>query len=73
MSARSCAEARLASTNFEARLKELEGEITSGLDALAARIEAVGAETAAGQHAAFEKLSQGVVELRERIRGLAKG
>jgi hypothetical protein len=58
---------------LEARLKELEAEITHGLEALAARFEAVGAETAAGQHAAFEKLSGGVAELRERIRGLGKG
>jgi len=58
---------------LEARLKELEAEITHGLEALSARFEAVGAETAAGQHAAFEKLSQGVAELRERIRGLGKG
>ena len=57
---------------IEARLQELEAEIARGLDALSARIEAVGAETAAGQHAAFEKLSQGVVELGERIRGLGK-
>ncbi len=63
-------ETRIA--NLEARLKQLEGEISSGLDALSARIETVGAETAAGQHAAFEKLSQGVVELGERIRSLAK-
>ncbi len=58
---------------LEARLKQLEAEITHGLEALSARFEAVGAETAAGQHAAFEKLSQGVAELRERIRGLGKG
>jgi hypothetical protein len=58
---------------LEARLKDLEGEITRGLDALSARIGSVGAETAAEQQAAFEKLSQGVVELGERIRSLGKG
>jgi hypothetical protein len=57
---------------IEGRLKELEGEIGRGLDALAARIEAVGAEAAAGQHAAFENLSRSVVELAERIRGLSQ-
>lgn len=63
-------DARLES--IEARLAELETEIARGLEALSARIEAVGAETAAGQHAAFEKLAQGVVELGERIRGLGR-
>jgi hypothetical protein len=57
---------------LEERITALEGAIERGLDALAARIEAVGSEAAAGQHAAFEKLSQGVVELGERIRGLGK-
>jgi hypothetical protein len=63
-------EARLG--QLEGRLKELEGEIGRGLDALAARIEAVGAEAVAGQQATFENLSRSVVELAERIRGLSQ-
>jgi hypothetical protein len=63
-------EARLE--QLEGQLKALEGEIGRGLDALAARIETVGAEAAAGQQAAFENLSRSVVELGERIRGLSQ-
>ena len=63
-------EARLE--QLEGRLKELEGEIGRGLDALAARIETVGAEAAAGQQTAFETLSRSVVELGEGIRGLSQ-
>lgn len=63
-------EARLE--EIEGRLRKLEGEIGQGLHALAARFEAVGAEAAAGQKAAFETLSHSVVELGERIRGLSQ-
>lgn len=58
---------------LEARLRRLEEEIARGLEGLSARIEAVATEAAAGQRAAFDKLSQGVMELGERIRSLGGG
>ncbi len=57
---------------LEARLKELEEDIVRRFDALTARIELLGQETAAGRRAAFEELSRSVVELGERVRNLSQ-
>ncbi len=57
---------------LEARLKELEEDIVRRFDALTARIEALGQETAAGRRAAFEELSRGIGELGERVRNLSQ-
>lgn len=57
---------------IEARMTELEQDIARRFDALMARIEALGQETAAGRRAAFEDLSRSVMELGERVRNLSQ-
>jgi len=57
---------------LEARMKELEEDIARRFDALAARIETLGQETAAGRRASFEELSRSVMELGERVRNLSQ-
>lgn len=63
-------EARIGA--LEARLKELEEDLGRRIDALAARVDALGQEQTSGRQAAFEELSQSVVEMGERIRNLSK-
>jgi hypothetical protein len=57
---------------IEQRMKELEEDIARRFDALMARIEALGQETATGRRASFEELSRSVMELGERVRNLSQ-
>ncbi|MEW5962969.1 MAG: hypothetical protein AB1749_05350 [Pseudomonadota bacterium] len=57
---------------LEARIKELEADVGRQIDALAARLEALSAETGAGQRTAFDGLAQSIVELGERVRRIAR-
>jgi len=63
-------EARVSA--LEARVRELEQHLGQRIDALAARIDALGQEQTSGRQAAFEALSQSVLEMGERIRNLSK-
>jgi hypothetical protein len=56
----------------EARLKDIEAELTRRLDALSARVDALAADMTAGRRSAFDELAQGVSELGERIRHLSR-
>ena len=57
---------------IEARLKDLEAEMTRRFDALSAQIEALATNLSADRRAAFDELAHGVVELGERIRNLSQ-
>jgi hypothetical protein len=58
---------------LEARIRDLEIEMTRRFEALVVRIDALAAEMTADNRASFEELSRGVVELGERIRHLSRG
>ena len=58
---------------IEARLKDLEAEITRRFDALSAQLAALAADLATDRRTAFDELAHGVAELGERIRHLSRG
>ncbi len=62
----------LRADQIEARLKDLEAEMTRRFDALSAQIEALATNFSADRRAAFDELAHGVVELGERIRHLSQ-
>jgi hypothetical protein len=57
---------------LELRQRDFERTVTSRLEALAARIETLAAESGSGRRAAFDELSRSVLELGDRIRHIAK-
>jgi hypothetical protein len=57
---------------IEARLKDLEAEITRRFDALSAQVEALANDLAADRRTAFDELAHGVADLGERIRHLSQ-
>ncbi|MDP1639944.1 MAG: hypothetical protein Q8L61_03395 [Hyphomicrobium sp.] len=57
---------------IEARLKDLEAEMTRRFDSLSAQVEALATNLSADRRAAFDELAHGVVELGERIRHLSQ-
>jgi hypothetical protein len=57
---------------IEARLKDLEAEMTPRFDLLSAQVEALATNLSADRRAAFDELAHGVVELGERIRHLSQ-
>ena len=64
-------EARLAAV--ESRLRDLEGLVFRRVDALAARIESLAADTGTDRRAAFDELSRMVLDLSENIHRLSRG
>lgn len=58
---------------LEARLNDLEIEMTRRFEALLVRIEALAGEMTSDSRASFDELARGVVELGERIRHLSRG
>ncbi len=62
----------LRADQIEARLKDLEVEMTRRFDALSAQVEALANNLSADRRAAFDELAHGVVELGERIRHLSQ-
>jgi hypothetical protein len=58
---------------LEARIKDLEIEVTRRFEALVVRIDALAGEMTADNRASFDELSRGVIELGERIRHLSRG
>lgn len=58
---------------FEARLQDLDAVIARKLDAVSARIDALASQLDYDRRAAFSELSQGVLELSERLRAVSKG
>lgn len=63
-------EARLRELE-DARLKELETNVARSLDALSARLDALGGELSADQRASFNELARSVLELGERIQRIS--
>jgi len=64
-------EARLVA--LEQRLHDLDGTVARKLDAVSARIDALAGQLDFDRRAAFSDLSQGILELSERIRAVSKG
>ncbi|MEQ1577585.1 MAG: hypothetical protein ABL894_08030 [Hyphomicrobium sp.] len=64
-------EARM--TSLEQKLFELDGSVARKLDAVSARIDALASQLDYDRRAAFSELSQGVLELSERLRAVSKG
>ncbi len=58
---------------FEARFQDLDAVIARKLDAVSARIDALASQLDYDRRAAFSELSQGVLELSERLRAVSKG
>jgi hypothetical protein len=57
---------------IEARIKDLEAEITRRFDALSAQLDALATSLGADRRSAFDELAHGVAELGERIRHLSQ-
>lgn len=67
--------AREVSTRFmlmEARMRDLEMNIARQLEGMSARIDALAGTTDQDRRAAFDELSRNILELGERIGGMAK-
>ena len=64
-------DARMAA--LELRLQDLDGSMARKLDAISARIDALASQLDYDRRAAFSELSQGVLELSERLRAVSKG
>jgi hypothetical protein len=64
-------EARM--TELEQRMRELDGSVARKLDAVSARIDSLAGQLDFDRRAAFSDLSQGILELSERIRAVSKG
>lgn len=58
---------------LEQRLQDLDGSVVRKLDAISARIDALASQLDYDRRAAFSELSQGVLELSERLRAVSKG
>jgi hypothetical protein len=58
---------------LEQRLRELDVSVTRKLDAVAARIDTLSSQLDYDRRASFSDLSQGILELSERIRAVSKG
>jgi hypothetical protein len=58
---------------IEQRLRDLDGSVARKLDAVSARIDALAGQLDFDRRAAFSDLSQGILELSERIRAVSKG
>jgi DNA anti-recombination protein RmuC len=56
----------------EDRLRTLETDVSRRMDAIQARIEALGGEMSGEQRAAFDALSQGVAELAQRVKNISR-
>ena len=64
-------DARMAA--LELRLQDFDGSTARKLDAISARIDALASQLDYDRRAAFTELSQGVLELSERLRAVSKG
>lgn len=58
---------------LEQRLQDVDGSVARKLDAVSARIDALASQLDYDRRAAFSELSQGVLELSERLRAVSKG
>ena len=58
---------------LEQRLQDVDGSVARKLDAVSARIDALASQLDYVRRAAFSELSQGVLELSERLRAVSKG
>lgn len=65
------AETRMAA--LEQRLQDLDQCVARKLDAVSSRIDALASQLDYDRRAAFSELSQGVLELSERLRAVSKG
>ena len=57
---------------IEARVRELETGLHRKLDAIQARLDALGSDMRTDRNAAFDELSSSVSDLAERIRRIAR-
>ena len=58
---------------IEQRLLDLDNSVARKLDTISARIDALASQLDYDRRAAFSELSQGVLELSERLRAVSKG
>lgn len=59
-------------TELERRFKSFEADVTSRLDALHARLEALRAESSSDRRAALDDLARGMAELGHEIQRIAR-
>lgn len=64
-------DARMSS--IEQRLHDLDNSVARKLDTIGERIDALASQLDYDRRAAFTELSQGVLQLSERLRAVAKG
>ena len=58
---------------IEQRLQDFDNSVARKLDTIAERIDALASQLDYDRRAAFSELSQGVLQLSERLRAVAKG
>ena len=57
---------------LETHLQNLQTDVYHRLDAMQARLDALSAEVAGNQRAAFDELSKGIADLGQRVKNLSR-